>query len=105
MWIEFGKDAIQTLKRISSHHGVIGVMITDARASSYSTMDTNQTYIMNSKLGFFRELARAAVKAIDPTDELMVIRIKTNKYEILEKMVGNEDNSVVAIQQNSSLKG
>ncbi len=81
----------------------MGLIITKTdRDSIYSTMDTNQTYILSSKLSFFREMANYVVKIMDPEDELMVIRIKTSKYEIMEKLA-TADNTIVVLQQNINL--
>ena len=74
-------------------------MTKNDRDSIYSTMDTNQTYILSSKLSFFREMANYVVKIMNPDDELMVIRIKTTKYEIMEKLASQE-NTIVVLQQN-----
>jgi len=95
----YGKEFDAIIKRISTHPGVIGVIVTqNCGTPIYSTMDNNKTYIFSQKLWDFAKLSRSVIRQIDPEDDLEVVRIKTLKYEIMSA-TPTATHSIVTIQQ------
>ncbi len=76
-------------------------MITqNQRQPIFTTMDNNKTFQLSNRLCDFQEAASNAVRNIDPEDELVVIRIKTNKYEIME-ISPTKNQSIIVVQSNT----
>ena len=63
-------------------------------------MDNNKTFQLSNKLCDFNEAAKNAVRNIDPEDDLIVIRIKTNKYEIMQ-ISPTKNQSIIVVQANT----
>ena len=92
------------MKRIVDHPGVVGLIITqNKRQPIYTTLDNNKTFIYANRLSDFVDLAEHTVKSIDPEDTLMVVRIKTSKYEIMNMMPTN-NQSIIVVQHNNKKK-
>jgi dynein light chain roadblock-type len=90
------------LKRIVDHPGVSGLIIMqEKRQPVFTTMDNNKTFLFANRLCDFVEIAEHTIKSVYPEDELMVIRIKTNKYEIMQ-MLPTKNQSIVVIQQSNN---
>jgi dynein light chain roadblock-type len=88
------------IKRVIDHPGVIGVIVTqNQKQPIFTNMDNNKTFLFANRLCDLKEIAHHTVRSIDPDDELMVIRVKTNKYEIMD-MLPSESQSIIVIQQN-----
>ena len=95
----YGEEFETIIKRISTHTGVIGVIVTqDGGHPVYTSMDNNKTYLFSNKINEFTHLARSAIRQANPEDELEVIRIKTSKYEIMAA-TPTIDNSIITVQQ------
>lgn len=77
----------ETLKRISSHKGILGVIIVNADGIPIrSTFENNVSVQYASLVSHFTVKARSAVKQIsknDPEDDLQLIRIRSKKHEIM----------------------
>jgi dynein light chain roadblock-type len=92
------------MKRIIDHPGVTGLIIMqEKRQPVYTTMDNNKTFLFANRLSDFAEIAEHTIKSVYPEDELMVIRIKTNKYEIMN-MLPTKTQSIIVVQQQSKNK-
>lgn len=99
--LAYGPEFDQTIRRIVAHPGVIGCVITQhQRQPIFTTMDNNKTFQLSNRLCDFQEAASNAVRNIDPEDELVVIRIKTNKYEIME-ISPTKNQSIIVVQSNT----
>lgn len=97
----YGTEFSMIIKRITSHPGVTGVIITqEKRQPVYTTMDNNKTFIYANRMSDFCEMAEHTVRCIDPEDEITVVRIKTGKYEIMN-MLPTPDQSIIVVQQHS----
>mmetsp|Transcript_106981 Transcript_106981/g.149115 ORF Transcript_106981/g.149115 Transcript_106981/m.149115 type:complete len:97 (+) Transcript_106981:59-349(+) len=74
----------ETLKRIQSHKGVLGVVIFDKNGISIkSTLDQATTVQYCTHLSNLAAQARSSVRDIDPTNDLTFLRIRSKKHEIL----------------------
>ena len=77
----------ETLKRISSHKGILGVIVVNADGIPIrSTFENNVSVQYASLVSHFTVKARSAVKQVskhDPEDELQMIRIRSKKHEIM----------------------
>ncbi|KAM3610137.1 uncharacterized protein V6R79_025959 [Siganus canaliculatus] len=72
------------MKRIESQQGVIGTLIVNPEGIPIRTSLDNLTSLQYA--GLFRDLtilARSTVRDIDPQNDLMVLRIRTQKHEIM----------------------
>ena len=95
----FGEEFESVIKRISTHTGVIGVIVTqDAGQPVFSTMDNNKTYLFSNKITEFTQMARSAIRQVNPEDDLEVVRIKTSKYEIMAA-TPTINHSIITVQQ------
>ena len=84
-----------------AHPGIMGCVITqNERQPIFTTMDNNKTFQLSNKLCDFNEAAKNAVRNIDPEDDLIVIRIKTNKYEIMQ-ISPTKNQSIIVVQANT----
>ena len=88
----------ETLKRINSHKGVIGIVIINQEGVPIrSTLDAkvSQDYASNILALSFK--ARSAVRTLDPQNDLTFLRIRSKKHEIL---VAPEKEFTLVIVQN-----
>ena len=80
------------------HPGVLGVIVTqNQRQPVFTNMDNNKTFLFANRLSDFREFAEHTVRSIDPEDDLVVLRIKTIKYEIMN-VFPTKSESIIAVQ-------
>lgn len=72
------------LKRIQEHKGVQGcVIINNDGIPIRSTLDATVTQQYAALIKSLSDKARAAIREIDPTNELVFFRLRTKKHEIL----------------------
>ncbi|CAI8016203.1 Dynein light chain roadblock-type 2 [Geodia barretti] len=74
----------ESLKRIQSHPGVVGVVIVNQDGIPIRTTMDNATTVQYA--GLLHSLAaktKTTVRDLDPSNELMFLRIRTNKHEIM----------------------
>ncbi|KAG8470612.1 hypothetical protein KFE25_009033 [Diacronema lutheri] len=77
-------DVEETLKRISSHKGVIGALIVNAQGIPIrSTLSDEDTFAHAALITQLVAKARRMVVDLDKDDELTFLRIRSNKHEIL----------------------
>lgn len=77
-------DVEETLKRISSHKGVIGAMVVNADGIPLrSTLPEEETFAHAALMLQLVAKARRMVVDLDQDDELTFLRIRSNKHEIL----------------------
>ncbi|KAM4733603.1 dynein light chain roadblock-type 2-like [Anableps anableps] len=91
-------DVEETLKRIESHKGVIGTIVTNAEGIPLrTTLDNSTTSQYARLLRNFTTMARSTVRDVDPQNDLTFLRIRSKKHEI---MVAPEDNCMLIVIQN-----
>jgi hypothetical protein len=88
-----------TLKRLLAHPTVEGVILTNKEGQlQYTSLDHNVTFFITSKLLSFADMARATIRDIDPTDNLITFRLRTREKEMM--VVAPDDGmQVIAIQK------
>ena len=87
----------ETLKRVNSHKGVLGVVIFNAegipvRSTLAAALATQYAALMSTLLA----KARAAVRDLDPQNDLTFLRLRTKQHEIM--VAPEKDFSLVVIQ-------
>mmetsp|Transcript_3140 Transcript_3140/g.10818 ORF Transcript_3140/g.10818 Transcript_3140/m.10818 type:complete len:105 (+) Transcript_3140:99-413(+) len=88
----------ETLKRISSHKGVKGVIIMNsAGVSIRSNMPAEDTENYAAIVSQLAIKAAGAVRSLDPADELTFLRIRSRKHEI---MVAPDADYVLVVVQD-----
>ncbi|XP_034390902.1 dynein light chain roadblock-type 2-like isoform X2 [Cyclopterus lumpus] len=88
----------ETLRRIEAHKSVIGTIVVNADGIPIRTTLDNST--ANQYAGLFRQLtlmARSTVRDIDPQNDLLVLRVRSKKHEIL---VAPENDFLLIVIQN-----
>ena len=86
------------MKRLLTHPSVEGIILTNGGQPQYTSLDNNVTFLLTSKLFSFADMARATIRDIDPTDNLLTFRLRTREKEMM--VVTPEDGMhVIAIQK------
>lgn len=86
-----------TLKRIQSHKGVIGVIIVNSDGIPIRTTLDNSTTVQYASV--FHQLlfkAKSSVRDLDPQNDLTFLRIRTKKNEIM--IAPDKEYMLIAIQ-------
>eukprot|EP00736_Rhodelphis_marinus_P007858 Rmarinus@m.21626 len=103
-----GSEVEETLKRIQTHKGVLGVVIVNsdgivirstldsAGSSSNGNSQSNQYAALITQLA---AKARSAVRDLDPQNDLTFLRIRSKKHEI---MVAPDNEYMLIVIQNPS---
>ena len=74
----------ETLNRINTHQGVIGVIIVNKKGMSIrSTMKPEDTIIYGSLITQFRDKADKTIKHLHEDEEIFFIKIRSQMYEIM----------------------
>ncbi|CAF1455624.1 unnamed protein product [Adineta ricciae] len=99
---EFPSTSEAVLKRILSDSTVEGIiLINNEGQPQYTSLDNNITFSIASKLFSFTNIARSTIRDIDPTDNLLTLRLRTREKEIM--VVAPEDGVyAIAIQKIQS---
>jgi len=91
-------DVEETLKRISSHKGVSGIVIVNSDGIPIrSTMESNITTQYAAHLSMLATKARSAVRDLDPQNDLTFLRVRTKKHEM---MIAPEKDFMLVVVQN-----
>jgi dynein light chain roadblock-type len=94
-------DIEETLKRISSHKGVIGALIVNAQGIPIrSTLSDEDTFAHAALITQLVFKARRMVVDLDKDDDLTFLRIRSNKHEIL--VAPDKDYLLICVQSASS---
>uniref|UniRef100_A0A8C1F4D3 Dynein light chain roadblock-type 2 n=1 Tax=Cyprinus carpio carpio TaxID=630221 RepID=A0A8C1F4D3_CYPCA len=87
-----------TLKRIQGINGVIGTIVVNAEGIPIkSTLDNSTTVQYTGLLHQLTMKARSTVRDIDPQNDLMFLRIRSKKHEI---MVSTDKEYLLIVIQN-----
>ncbi|XP_067125311.1 dynein light chain roadblock-type 2 [Centruroides vittatus] len=90
----------ETLKRIQSHKGVVGVIVTNSEGVPIKTsLDNTTTTQYAGLMTQLVERARNTVRDIDPTNDLTFLRIRSKKNEI---MIAPDKEYLLIVIQNPS---
>ncbi|XP_042883341.1 dynein light chain roadblock-type 2-like [Penaeus japonicus] len=74
----------ETLKRIQSHKGVVGVIVVNAEGIPIkSTLDNPTTIQYTGLISGLTDKARSVVRDLDPTNDLTFLRVRSKKHEIM----------------------
>jgi len=88
----------ETLKRIQSHKGVVGVIIINAEGVAIkSTLDGPTTVQYTALVAGLADKARGVVRELDPTNDLTFLRLRSKKHEI---MVAPDKEYLLIVVQN-----
>ena len=74
----------ETIKRITAHKGVIGLIVVNQEGIPIKTTLDNSTTVQYA--GLLHQLtakARSVVRDIDPQNDLTFLRIRSKKHEIM----------------------
>ncbi len=104
--IDLLPNDIATIKRILTNPTVEGIILTDEQGQlKYTSLDNNVTFLISSKLLFCANKARETVRDLDPTDDLITLRLRTRTKEMMV-VTPKDGMQVIALQkiQPSSMK-
>jgi len=88
----------ETLKRIQSHKGVIGVVIVNNEGIPIrSTLDNSETAQYAALITQLAIKAKSTVRDLDPQNDLTFLRIRSKKHEI---MVAPDKEYILIVVQN-----
>ena len=91
-----------TLERIRTHKGVIGLAVYNDNDFPITTNVNKYTTLKLAKTSrTLEELSRNGVRDLDPTDDLIALRIQTYLYEII--IAPDEASRLVVIQEKVPL--
>jgi dynein light chain roadblock-type len=74
----------ETFKRLQSHKGVLGALVINSDGIALrSTFDSDTTVGYAALVSTFIGKARAVVRALDSSDELRFVRVRSRKHEFM----------------------
>ncbi|KAI3387444.1 hypothetical protein SNEBB_004350 [Seison nebaliae] len=86
-----------SLKRISSHRGVIGVVIANSEGVPIRTTLDNSSAVQHAALlQRLTSKARSAIRELDPQNDLCFIRLRSKKHEIV--IAPDKDYMLIVLQ-------
>ena len=86
-----------TLKRINSHPGVLGLIVLNPQGIAIkTTMDTATTQLYAHNFQHLTTLARSCIRDLDPLNDLTFLRVRSRKHEIMVAPSG--EYSLIVIQ-------
>jgi len=92
----------ETLKRIQSHKGVIGIIIVNSEGIPIrSTLDNNETAQYSALITQLAIKAKSTVRDLDPQNDLTFLRIRSKKHEI---MIAPEKDYILIVIQNPNVQ-
>ena len=91
-------DAVEErLRRISKQDGVTAVMVLNGDdLPIHSTVDGTMAVVLANSCRPIEQLSRNTIRDMDPTNDLILIRMRTKKSEII--IAPEEENLLVVIQ-------
>jgi len=90
----------ETLKRIQSHKGVVGVIVVNSEGVAIkSTLDNTTTVQYTGLVTSLTDKARGVVRDLDPTNDLTFLRLRSKKHEI---MIAPEKEYMLIVVQNTT---
>merc|ERR1711894_543994 len=92
----------ETLKRIQSHKGVVGIIVVNSEGIPIRTTLDNSTTVQYA--GLIHQLtmkARGTVRDIDPQNDLTFLRLRSKKHEI---MIAPDKEYLLIVVKNDEFK-
>mmetsp|Transcript_15398 Transcript_15398/g.33292 ORF Transcript_15398/g.33292 Transcript_15398/m.33292 type:complete len:97 (+) Transcript_15398:161-451(+) len=91
-------DVEETMKRINSHKGVLGIIIVNNDGIPIrTTLDAQVTVQYAALVTHLASKARSVVRKLDEQNDLHFLRIRSKKHEI---MVAPDNEYVLIVVQN-----
>ncbi len=88
----------ETLKRLSSHKGVVGIIIINNDGLTLrSTLPPEETENYSSLISQLTQKTSTVIRTIDDSDSLALLRIRSKKHEI---MIAPEKDYILIVIQN-----
>ena len=88
-----------TVKRLLANPTVEGIIITNEQGQlQYTSLDNNVTFPISSKLLFLSKKARETIRDLDPTDNLITFRLRTQSKEMMT-VTPDDGIQIIAIQK------
>ena len=88
----------ETLNRINTHQGVLGVIIVNRKGVSIrSTMKPEDTIIYGSLITQFKDKADQVIKHLHNDEEIFFIKIRSQMYEIM--IAPDREFSMIVLQE------
>ena len=95
-------DVDETIKRLNSHRGVVGVIVATLDGTPIrTTIDNTSTLLYTTGMMALQERCSSIIRNVDPTDELRFMRIRSKRYEV---MATTGENYILVVIQNVSSK-
>ncbi|XP_072013041.1 dynein light chain roadblock-type 2-like [Amphiura filiformis] len=90
----------ETLKRIQSHKGVLGIIVVNQEGIPIrTTLDNSTTVQYAGLIHSVTQKARSCVRDLDPQNELTFLRLRSKKNEI---MIAPDREYLLIVIQNPS---
>ncbi|KAE9415245.1 hypothetical protein Angca_005117, partial [Angiostrongylus cantonensis] len=91
-------DVEETIKRIQSQKGVVGVIVMDSAGRAIrSTLDDDSTTKYSSLLQQLCEKSKEVVRELDGSNDLTFLQLRTKKNEI---MIAPDKDYLLAVIEN-----
>lgn len=88
----------ETLNRIKTHKGVLGIVVMNADGSPIrSTLDQKLSLKYGGLISKLTAQARSAVRELDPQNDLTFLRVRSKKHEII---IAPEKEYILVVVQN-----
>lgn len=88
----------ETLNRIKTHQGVLGVIIVNKKGVSIkSTMKPEENILYGSLITQFKDKAKKVIEALDPEEDIVFIKIRSQMYEIM--IAPDKEFSMIVLQE------
>ncbi|KAI9136612.1 hypothetical protein BKA69DRAFT_1033436, partial [Paraphysoderma sedebokerense] len=88
----------ETLKRLSSHKGVQGIVVVNSEGIPIrTTLDNSLTVQYSALITQLAAKAKSVVRDLDPQNDLTFLRIRSKKHEI---MVAPDKEYLLIVIQN-----
>mmetsp|Transcript_20752 Transcript_20752/g.44992 ORF Transcript_20752/g.44992 Transcript_20752/m.44992 type:complete len:101 (+) Transcript_20752:172-474(+) len=94
----------ETINRIRTHKGVIGIVIVNAEGVPIrSTFESKQTLQYSSLISQLALKARSIVRDLDPQNDLTFLRIRAKQHEIM--VAPDREYILIVIQDPNADQG
>ncbi|VVC92988.1 dynein light chain roadblock-type 2-like [Leptidea sinapis] len=90
-------EADETVRKLSSHKGVVGVVVVNGEGIPIkSTLDNHVSVQYAGLMGSLIDKAKAVVRDLDPTNDLTFLRIRSKKSEVM--VAPDKDFILIVVQ-------
>ena len=98
----FGSSELcDTIKRLENHSSVLGLVVMDQAGEVVrTTLNDSQTTYYAQRCRSLIELARSAVRNVDPIDDVKFLRVRSREYELL---MATTKEYTLLVKQNTTL--